>query len=106
MGRVIVAVVVVLLCLGWAGYDFQSDKEAAVRICGRQEPAAQDDPYRLQTTAGDFKFRDTAPTDDRAARMYATMPVGATVILKYRGNKLTGNFVVDVAPAAGKTPEC
>lgn len=98
---------VLLLCVGGFVADFVAVKEAAVKICGRQEPVVAGDLYRLQTTAGDFQFRDTAPTDDRAARMYAAMPVGATVILKYRGNQhLFGYYALDVTPAAGKTPNC
>lgn len=106
MGRAIAAALVIVLCLAWAAYDFKTDKQVAVKICGRQEPVAKGDHYTVQTTAGDFNIRDTAPTDDRAARMYATMPVGATVILTYRGNKLFGNFAINVVPAIGDTPEC
>lgn len=102
--RVVVAVIVLLLCGGGVYYDFTKPKEAAVKICGRQEPTATDNFYRVKTTAGDFQFHNTAP-DGRSAQMYAAMPVGATVILSYQGNKL-GKFVKDVTPAVGKTPKC
>lgn len=103
--RGIIAVVVILACLGWAYHDFVTPRETAVKICSRQEFTPEDNYYRVKTTAGDFKFHNTAP-DERASQMYAQMPVGATVILKHRGNKLLGKFVSDVTPAAGKTPNC